>query len=169
MANFLDATAEIENRLADYGLRLGRIDAHLRRGERRAATAQLHGFLEELILFSKEIELPLETVVVGAQLGFFSGGELLRGRLPGTLIGAAAGWLYGQQVMQRHRLAVEALAEKVAAITIFLERDAAQARTEGLGTPPEPGADPRGTTTEEIEREAPQPTSDRVTLEVDRD
>lgn len=157
MANFLDATAEIEQRIHEYELRLTRIAAHLQRGEKRAARARLSGLLEELVAFSQELELPLETIVVGAQLGFFSGGELFRGRLPGTLIGAAAGWLYGQQVMQRHRIAVEMLAEKVAALTIYLE-------SESDGVEPSP-------TTEEIDREAEpiQPSSDRVTLEVDRE
>lgn len=153
MANFMDATAEIELRLNDYDLRLSRIEAHLRRGETRAARAQLDGFLEELVEFAREIELPLETIVVGAQLGFFSGGEFLRGRLPGALLGAAAGWMYGQQVLQRHRRALESLAEKVAALTVYLEMDA-------------PAVADRPTT-EEIER--PTPTSDRVTLEVDRE
>lgn len=157
MANFLDATAEIELRLNDYALRLGRIDAHLRRGEKRAARAQLDGFLEELVEFAREIELPLETIVVGAQLGFFSGGELLRGRLPGAVVGGLAGWLYGQQVMRRHLTALEALAEKVAALTVFLEMDAARSAE-------------RAPVTEELDREeVPSPTSDRVTLEVDRE
>jgi len=161
MANFLDATAEIELRINDYNQRLQRIDAHLRRGEKRAATAQLAGFLEELVEFSQEIELPLETIVVGTQLGFFSGGELFRGRLPGALLGAATGWLYGQQVLQRHRLAVEALAEKVAAIMIYLEVEAATG---------EPAAPTAPTSTEEIDREVePALSSDRATVEVDRD
>lgn len=164
MANFLDATAEIELRINDYALRLGRVDAHLRRGEKRAAKAQLDGFLEELVEFSKEIELPLETIVVGGQLGFFSGGELFRGRLPGALLGAAAGWLYGQQVMQRHRLAIEALAEKVAVIIVFLEREGSD------DLEPTRGPEQRVTQTEEIERDpAPSPISDRVTSEVDRE
>lgn len=156
MANFLDATAEIELRINDYALRLGRIDAHVRRGERRAATAQLSGFLEELVEFAREIELPLETIVVGSQLGFFSGGELFRGRLPGALLGAAAGWLYGQQVMQRHRIAIQAMAEKVALITVYLEREAVET--------------PAATSTEEIDRKPDvATTSDRVTQEVDRE
>lgn len=152
MANFLDATAEIELRLSDYSVRLSRIDAHLRRGDNRAARGELDGFLEELIDFSRELQLPLETIVVGAQLGFFSGGQLFRGRLPGALVGAAAGWVYGQQVMQRHRRAVELLAEKVAALTIYLERSQAPPDLERSQAPPDVVA-----------------TSDRVTIEVERD
>ena len=156
MANFLDTTEEVDQRLREYALRLGRIESHLGRGEKRAARAQLTGFLEELVDFSHEIDLPLETIVVGAQLGFFSGGELLRGRIPGVLLGATVGWLYGQQAMRRHRLALEAIAEAVASITIALQLDA---------------ADHAAKSTEEIDRE-PEPISqvaDRVTLEVDRD
>lgn len=158
MANFLDATAEIELRLSDYAVRLARIDAHVRRGDQRAARGELHGFLEELIDFSDELKLPLETVVVGAQLGFFSGGRILRGRLPGAVLGAAAGWLYGQQVMQRHRRAVEQLAEKVALITVILDRDTPQAIADSI----------KATNTEELPRSVVVPATERVTLEVDR-
>lgn len=149
MANFLDSTAEIGVRLQEYGGRLQAIEAHLRRGEKRAARARLDGFLEELIDFARDVEVPVETMVVGAQLGFFSGGELLRGRLPCAVIGAAAGWLYGQQVLREHRLALEALAERVAALTILLE----------VEDQPEQLASPAG---EEAVHE-------RVTMEIDRE
>lgn len=124
MANFLDTTADIDLAVSEFEARLARIESHLRRGEKRAARARLTGFLEELVEFAHEIELPLETIVVGSQLGFFSGGSVLRGRIPAALIGGVAGWLYGQQVLQRHRLVLESLAERVAALTLFLEADA---------------------------------------------
>ena len=155
MANFLDSTADIDLRLNEYRSRLARIEAHLRRGEKRAARARLEGFLEELIDFAREIELPLETIVVGSQVGFFTGGEFFRGRLPGAIIGAVAGWLYGQQVLQRHRLMLEVLAENVAALTMLLEIEV-----------PEPAppsvADPAGDA-----GDAGDP-HDRVTMEIDR-
>ena len=127
MANFLDATAELELRLREYADRLSTIEAHLRRGEKRAARARLEGFLEELVDFARDVELPLDSIVVGAQLGFFSGGTLLRGRLPGALVGALAGWMYGQQAMQQHRKALEQLAERVAMLTVMLETEAWEA------------------------------------------
>jgi len=150
MANFLDSTAEIGNRLSEYASRLQVVEAHLRRGERRAARARLDGLLEELVEFARDVELPVETIVVGAQLGFFSGGELFRGRIPGALLGAAAGWLYGQQVLRGHREAIEALAERVAALTILLEVDD---RPEELAAQEEPATQ----------------TPERVTLELDRE
>lgn len=124
MANFLDATAELELRLREYADRLATIEAHLRRGEKRAARARLSGFLEELVEFAREVELPLDSIVVGAQLGFFSGGTLFRGRVPGALMGAVAGWMYGQQAMRQHRKALEQLAERVALLTVMLETEA---------------------------------------------
>jgi hypothetical protein len=153
MANFLDTTADIDLAVSEFEARLVRIESHLRRGEKRAARARLSGFLEELIEFAHEIELPLETIVVGSQLGFFSGGSLLRGRLPAALIGGLAGWLYGQQVVQQHRLVLENLATRVAALTLFLESDAA-ANDEAAEATAEPAAEAAG---------------ERVTLEVDRE
>ena len=113
MANFLDTSADVDQRLGEFSARVFRVEAHLRRGERRAARAQLDGFLEEIDAFSREMELPLETIIVGAQLGFFSGGSLLRGRIPGAMIGAAAGWLYGQHSLQNHRLFLEEILTRV--------------------------------------------------------
>ncbi len=121
MANFLDATSEIDARLRDYDARLRTIEAHIRRGERRAALARLDGFLDELLQFVREVELPWETVIVGAQLGFFSGGEVLRGRIPSAFLGAAAGWLYGQQMVLSRRVALERLAQRVADVMMSLE------------------------------------------------
>ncbi len=113
MANFLDSTADAKNRLGEYSERIFRIEAHIRRGERRAARKRLDGFLQELEDFANEMELPVETVVVGAQLGFFSGGSLLRGRLPGALVGATAGWLFGQSVIQQQRLFLYEIIDRV--------------------------------------------------------
>lgn len=153
MANFLDSTAEVEARIREYAARLHTIEAHVRRGERRAARARLDGFLEELIDFANEVELPVETMIVGAQLGFFSGGELLRGRLPATVIGMAAGWLYGQQTMRRSRLALEEIAEGVAMLMLMLEAE------------PDPPAEVAAGTADDLQ--SPE-IHDRVTAEIDR-
>lgn len=103
MGNFIDTAADFEHRLGELSARLFRIESHLRRKEFRAARALVEGMLDEFEQLDRDMQLPLETIVVGAQLGFFSGGSVLRGRIPGTLIGAAAGWLYGQQALQKHR------------------------------------------------------------------
>lgn len=114
MANFLDTSTEREQRLGEYAGRLFRVEAHLRRGERRAARARLDGFLDELDTFAVEMQLPLETIVVGAQLGFFSGAPLIRGRIPAALIGAGAGWLYGQYTVQHHREFLDQIIDRAA-------------------------------------------------------
>ena len=121
MANFLDSSTDNERRIGEYTTRLFRIESHIRRGERRAARAQLNGMLDELDLLAREMELPLETIVVGAQLGFFSGGSLMRGRVPGAVIGAMAGWLYGQHNQQQFRRLIMELVERVAELYITLE------------------------------------------------
>ena len=130
MANFLDTSADTENRLGEYSSRLFRIEAHLRRGEKRAARAQLDGFLDELEVFAGEMELPLETMIVGAQLGFFSGGSLLRGRVPGAILGLAAGWLYGQQTTVHHRIYLDEIVDRVASLyEVLLEAEASDHET----------------------------------------
>lgn len=167
MANFLDVTADIDLRLNEYGARLARIEAHMRRGETRAARARLTGLLQELVDFAREVELPLETVVVGAQLGFFSGGAIFRGRLPGALLGAVTGWLYGQQVLQRHRLMLEAIVEKTMAITLYLEM---QEDKEVSGEGDREGA-PEASHDSPLQQDSPETPSDestRVTAEIDR-
>ena len=113
MGNFIDTAADFEHRLGELSAALFRVESHMRRKEFRAATALLETMLDEFEQLSKDMELPLETVVVGAQLGFFSGGSLIRGRIPGALLGATAGWLYGQHMLQKHRLFLNELLSRV--------------------------------------------------------
>lgn len=121
MANFLESSTDNERRIGEYTTRLFRIESHIRRGERRAARAQLNGMLDELDAMAREMELPLETMIVGAQLGFFSGGSLVRGRLPSAVIGAMAGWLYGQHNQSHVRRLILELVERVAELYTALE------------------------------------------------
>jgi hypothetical protein len=121
MANFLDSSSDTDRRIGDFATRLFRVESHIRRGERRAARAQLNGMLDELDLLAREIELPLETIIVGAQLGFFSGGSLTRGRIPGAIIGACAGWMYGQHNHLQYRRLIVELIERVAELYTSLE------------------------------------------------
>lgn len=133
MANFLNTSADTEQRLGEYAGRLFRVEAHIRKGEMRAARARLDGFVDELDAFAVEMELPLETVVVGAQLGFFSGSPLIRGRLPAALVGATAGWLFGQHVIQRHRIFLDQLVDRTSELYEVLfqaERAELEARME---------------------------------------
>jgi hypothetical protein len=97
VANFIDLSASQDQRVDYFTARLYRIEVHLRREEERAARAQLDGLLEELVEFKRDIAFPGEYVIAGANVGLLSGkGSLVRGRLPALLVGAAAGWLYGQ-------------------------------------------------------------------------
>jgi len=114
MANFLKLTSQIENRLGHYTTRLFRIEAHLRQGDERAARRRLEGFSDELEEFEHDIEFPLDMMVVGAQLGFFSGkGSVIRGRIPAAIFGTVAGWFYGQSTSCSYREAIEELRIRV--------------------------------------------------------
>ena len=102
MANFIDLSASQDQRVDYFTARLYRIEVHLRRKEERAARAQLDGLLEELVAFKQDIAFPAEYVIAGANVGLLSGkGSLVRGRLPAVVVGAVAGWLYGQASRSR--------------------------------------------------------------------
>lgn len=104
MSNFMTWNNRIEMRLGEYAMRLFQVEAHLRRGERRAALARLRGLAEELEAFGRENDFPAAAVLIGAQLGLMSGGDAwLRGRLPAAVVGAAAGWLAGHSLSNKHR------------------------------------------------------------------
>ena len=121
MANFLKLTSQTESRLGQYATRLFRVEAHLRQGERRAARRRLEGFADELEEFERELEFPLEMMIVGGQLGFFSGkGSVLRGRLPGAILGTVAGWFFGQSTACSYREAIDELKLRVRVLEIEL-------------------------------------------------
>lgn len=133
MANFLESSAQTDRQVTEFAQRLFRIEAHIRRGERRAARAQLQGFIHDLAHFTEEIEFPLETVIIGAQLGFFSGGSM-RGRLPGAFIGAVAGWLYGQQAALSHQRDIEAIVVRVGELATMIDIADAEAAAEAAAS-----------------------------------
>lgn len=117
MADFMQLAAQNEQRIGHYATRLFRIEAHLRRGERRAARAQLAGFVDELQSYRMSMEFPLQATVVGAQMGLLSGdGPLVRGRVAAAVLGAAAGWLYGNAMSMRQVQSVDDLLERVRAL-----------------------------------------------------
>ncbi len=135
MANFMKLNARTEQRIGEYATRLLQIEAHLRRGEKRAATARLIGFKDEIAEFMHELEFPLELTVIGSQLGFFSGkGSLVRGRLPAALLGAAAGWFFGQSQTAGHQRYLEEIWQRVDLIERALIAQA-QAEQAAQGTP----------------------------------
>lgn len=113
MANFIDLSATQDQRVDYFTARLYRIEVHIRRGEERAARAQLDGLLEELVAFKRDIAFPGEYVIAGANVGLLSGrGSWTRGRLPAAVMGAALGWLFGQSSRARqHTFIDELLAE----------------------------------------------------------
>jgi hypothetical protein len=114
MANFLKRRGQIEQRLGQYATRLFRVEAHIRQGEVRAARKRLEGLLEDIEQFERDVKFPAELTIVGAQLGFFSGkGHLLRGRLPAALLGATAGWLYGQSTACEYQDAIDEVKSRV--------------------------------------------------------
>jgi gas vesicle protein len=142
MANFLKLNARTEQRIGEYATRLLRIEAHIRRGEKRAAAARLVGFRQEIAKFMHELEFPLEMTIIGSQLGFFSGkGSFLTGRLPGAIVGAMAGWLFGQsQTSGHHRYLVE-IYQRVDMLEQALIADA-QADRDGQSDQTDPTAQP---------------------------
>ncbi len=114
MANFLKRRGQIEQRLGQYATRLFRVEAHIRQGEVRAARKRLEGLLEDIEQFERDVKFPAELTIVGAQLGFLSGkGHLLRGRLPAALLGATAGWLYGQSTACEYQDAIDEVKSRV--------------------------------------------------------
>ncbi|CAN0525258.1 unnamed protein product, partial [Laminaria digitata] len=104
VANFIALSNNHKQRVDELAARLARIEIHIRRGEKRAARARLIGFYEEADALLAELELPLDFVLAGANVGLLSGkGSWLRGRLPATLLGATAGWLAGQASVAKQR------------------------------------------------------------------
>lgn len=145
MSNFMKLSARAEQRIGEYATRLLQIESHLRRGEKRAATARLIGFKEELVDYMRELEFPLEMTIIGSQLGFFSGrGSFLTGRLPAAIVGAAAGWFFGQSQTASHHQYLEEIYQRVDMIERALIADAQareqaeQAAEQGQESPEEP-------------------------------
>ena len=114
MSNFLEPHTEFEGRISEFLTQLERIDRFVARGEKRASRAQFETFLDDLQAYSNELSIPVDTMVVGAQLGFMSGGNVIRGRLPAALMGAALGWLYGQHARSDQRRTLDQLVQRTA-------------------------------------------------------
>ena len=113
MADLQKPLRQMEQRLGDLSREVLRIEAHLRRGEFRAAGARIDGVRGQLISLSGKSETAMQTTMVGAQLGLLSGGNWLRGRLPAAIIGAVGGWMYGQSLLLSQQREVGQLAQHV--------------------------------------------------------
>lgn len=122
MADLMKPAAQTEQRLGQYSTRLVHIEAHLRRGEKRAARARMAGFVEELEEFRRSMEFPMQMTLIGAQIGFLSGkGPLVRGRLAAAVVCGLGGWLYGNASISRHQRVIDDLIELATQLEELLE------------------------------------------------
>lgn len=127
MSNFLKLNNRSELRLGEYAMRLFRIESHISRGELRAATARVAGLADELDAFRREIGFPVEMVLIGSQLGLLSGkGPLLRGRIPGVILGSVAGWFVGHSLTSKTRRSLDELAARVELLEMGLAQEFAR-------------------------------------------
>ena len=136
MTNFMKLNARSEMRLGEYAMRLVRIESHIGRGELRAARARIAGLADELEDFRREIDFPVEMVLIGSQLGLLSGkGSLLRGRLPGVILGGVAGWFIGHSLTAQNRRYLDEIVARVTLLEIGLAQEFAQRAHEDAPNP----------------------------------
>jgi len=92
MANLRGPLQQLENELGALSRELIRVEAHIRRGEMRAARARLGGLRAQLDMSETSSGAANQITVIAAQLGLMSGGsEWLRGRLPAALLFGVGG------------------------------------------------------------------------------
>ncbi len=113
MADLQKPIRQMEQRLGDVSREILRIEAHLRRGELRAAGARIDGVRQQLMSLSGESDTAMQMTLVGAQLGLLSGGNWLRGRVPAAILCGIGGWMYGQSLLSGQRREVQHLAMHV--------------------------------------------------------
>jgi|GEM_PF-1756598 len=114
MTDFMKLNARSEIRLGEYAMRLLQIESHIGRGELRAARARIAGLADELEAYRQETSFPIEMVLIGSQLGLLSGkGPLVRGRLPGVILGGVAGWFVGHSLTSRNRRYLQEIIQRV--------------------------------------------------------
>lgn len=131
MANFIKLTNAQNHRVDELASRLTRIEIHVRRGELRAARARIRGFYDDAAMLLQDMELPLEFVVAGANVGALSGkGSALRGRIPAAIIGAAAGWMVGQaSLLKQERFIADLVARAQELDQLVAEAQAERAQS----------------------------------------
>lgn len=111
MPDLQKTVRQVEERLGELSREILRIEAHVRRGEQRAALARIRGARHQLSTFQGDRETAMQVALVGAQMGLLSGGDWLKGRLPAALIGGLGGWLYGQSITSNQRAELQELEE----------------------------------------------------------
>ncbi len=125
MADFQQLALQNQQHLDEYATRIVRIEAHLRRGEFRAANARLQGLAAELLNERETLEFPIQPIFMGVQMGLLAGrGSLLRGRLPAALLCAVGGWMYGNQLTVRRQSQVDELLSRCYALETLLRETA---------------------------------------------
>ena|SRR5690554_2923135 len=124
MANLRGPLQQLENELGALSRELIRVEAHIRRGEMRAARARLGGLRAQLDMSETSSGAANQITVIAAQLGLMSGGsEWLRGRLPAALLFGVGGWLYGQSVIESRRRELRELRTHAEALALQVERE----------------------------------------------
>lgn len=135
MADLQKPIRQMEQRLGDVSREILRIEAHLRRGEHRAASARIEGARAQLSSLRKESGAPLQLMVVGSQLGLLSGkGSWLRGRIPAAIVCGVGGWMYGQSILSGHHRELEQLWDHVDYLESHLHSDGASEDSESSGS-----------------------------------
>ena len=125
---------QLDEQIGAIAQELLRIEAHLRRGESRAASARIGGARQQLSALRSDASAVFQSMLGGARLGLMAGTpRWLRGRLPATVIGAIGGWMYGQSVQLEHQRTFDQLDEHID----FLEEQLV-ADDEPSETPDEP-------------------------------
>ena len=118
---------QLEHRLGEVSREVLRIESHMRRGEFRAARARLSGLKDQVDAMTSDSSTPLQMTIIGAQMGFLSGGNWLRGRLPAALLLGVGGWLFGQSLAHQGVNEVAAIQDHLRALEEELDRSEAGA------------------------------------------
>lgn len=125
MADLQKPIRQIQQRIGEASRDILRVEAHIRRGEPRAARARIQKVRNDLQSLREHSDTPLQLAMIGAQMGLMSaGGSWLRGRVPAALVCGVGGWMYGHSMLLDYRREIDQLAEHVD----FLHRQVDEAR-----------------------------------------
>lgn len=124
MVNLRGPLQQLESELGALSRELIRVEAHMRRGEMRAARARLGGLRAQLDMSGTNSGAANQLTLIAAQVGLMSGGsEWLRGRLPAALLCAAGGWLFGQSILESRRRELRELRAHADALAVQVESE----------------------------------------------
>ena len=137
MSNFLALSQSQRDLVEDLNTQLIRVQIHIKRQELRAATKRLEIVFQELASLERRASLPTEYMLVGLNIGLLTGGRsILRGRVPAALLGAAAGWCFGQSVAHKNQRELHTIRDHALFLLDGIARQTSQ---------PEPRAQESGT------------------------